>query len=94
MIQIAAGLVITADDSQYILGRPVKKRDGKIAVRSPRYYTNLSQAVRAAAVIAVRKKVAIEEITTLRDCINEMERIQREFEKLIEPLNMVDYCKD
>lgn len=30
MIQIAAGLVITADDSQYILGRPVKSETVKL----------------------------------------------------------------
>ena len=88
MIQLTDNLAITADDMQYIVCTPRQRADGRPVMRSPRYYTNLAQAVRAAVVRAIRQKVAGEEITTLRGCIDEMERLTREFEKLTEPLNM------
>lgn len=88
MIRLTDNLAITADDLQYIVGTPRQRADGRLVMRNPRYYTNLAQAVRAAVVRAVRQKVASEEITTLRGCIDEMERLTREFEKLTEPLNM------
>lgn len=88
MIQLTDKLAITADELQYIVGKPRRGADKALRMDNPRYYTNLAQAVRAAVVRAVRQKVASEEITTLRGCIDEMERLTREFEKLTEPLNM------
>lgn len=90
MIQLTDNLAITADDMQYIVCTPRQRPDGRLIMRNPRYYPNLAQAVQYAAVRALRQKVANEEITTLRGCIDEMEHLTREFQKLIEPLNKGD----
>ena len=87
MIQLTDNLAITADDMQYIVGKPRQKADGTFRIDSPRYYPNLAQAVQSAVMRALRQKVARDEITTLRGCIDEMEHLTREFQKLIEPLN-------
>lgn len=50
------------------------------------YYTTAAQAVRGALAITMRQRVADGSITTLRQFIEEQERLQDEFKRLLEPL--------
>ena len=55
--------------------------------RSPRYYTTLAQAVRAAVSATLRQKVAEDEITTLQEFIRQEKQLQEEFVKKLEVLD-------
>lgn len=91
MIQLTDKISIAADENQYIIGKPSQKPDkgGNMITRmnNPRYYTTLAAAIKSAVSEALRDGVADGNITTLRDFINEQQRIQDEFAKLIEPLD-------
>lgn len=90
MIQLTDKIAVTADENQYIVGRPRQKTDenGKETVRinNPCYYTTLAAAVKSVVAQAMRDNVADGSITTLRDFLTEQRRLQAEFTKLLEPL--------
>lgn len=90
MIQLTDKIVVTADEHQFIVGRPRQRtrKDGNqaIGIDSPSYFTSLSNAVKFAVTQSMRDSVANGTITTLREFIAEQERVQNEFARLLEPL--------
>ncbi len=94
MITLTDKLAVTADSECYMVGRPVEavqesggKRCKAPKLRSPRYYTTLTQAVRAAVSATLRQKVAEDEITTLQEFIRQEKQLQEEFVKKLEVLD-------
>ena len=86
MIYLTEKIAVTADQHQYIVGKPrLDARKGKMMDR-PRYYTTLPSAVKGAVLQAMRDKVADDEITTLREFLVEYQRITDEFAKQLAPL--------
>jgi len=90
MIKLSDDLVITSDDNQYIVGKP-RERLGKkgqkyIECYNPRYYTTFSATLRHAVDIIMRQKVAKDEITTLRDYVSELKRVQDDIAEKLKPL--------
>ncbi len=84
MIQLTKDLWMDADESQYIVGQP-RERPGKgTELRNPCYYPTVAQAVSAALQRALRKDVADGTITTLREFIQEQERLRTELETLLD----------
>ena len=86
MIQLTDNLVVTADQYQYIVGTPRTRPDKGITIDKPRYYTTLAGAVKAAVSQAMRDKVADGTVTTLRDWLDEYQKITDEFTERLEPL--------
>lgn len=94
MIQLTKDLAMSADENQYIVGTLNKKRcegvQGECKANkllNTRYYPTVAQAVAGALRRAVRQGVADGSITTLRQFIQEQERLQTELEKLVAPLD-------
>ena len=87
MIQLTKDLLLKADEHCYIVGKPVESRGKGTELRSPRYYTTVSQAVSNTLAIVLRQGVSDGSITTLRQFIQEQERLRRELENLVAPLD-------
>ena len=83
MIQITDNLAIIADANCYIVGKPVKKRDGSVFIRDPKYYSTIGQALRGTVNIALRTAVSDGTITTLRQFVNEHERLEGVLQDLL-----------
>ena len=92
MIKLNDDLVITADEYQYIVGRPRQRADkigGQVIwIDNPSYYSTIAGALKEAVAGAMRKSVANGNITTLHDFLVEQQRLQEDFAKLVEPLNV------
>lgn len=92
MIKLTDKLSVSADGNQYTLGTPVTTttKDGKTitTMRSPTYYTTMAGCLKAAASQALKHGVSDGEITTLRGFLSEEKRLQDEFAKLLEPLDI------
>lgn len=86
MIQLTDDLWMDADDHCYIVGKPWKRRRGVVELRMPTYYSTAEQAVYGALGHAMRKAVKDGSITTLRQFIQEQERLRSELENLIAPV--------
>lgn len=87
MIQLTQELAMTADEHGYIVGKPRQSADKVVRLDKPTYYPTAAQAVSSACARALRQGVADGTITTLRGVIQEQERLQAEFERLIAPLD-------
>lgn len=87
MIQPTKDLWMDADEHCYIVGKPRQSADKVVRLDKPTYYTTMAQAVSGACARAMRQGVADGNITTLREFIQEQERLQAEFERLILPLD-------
>ncbi len=93
MIQLTKDLAMIADDHCYIVGVLNKQRGedtqgGRKAsqILSPTYYPTAAQAVQGALNRVMRTAVKDGSITTLREFIQEQDRLRAELEKLIAPL--------
>lgn len=86
MIQLTKDFAMTADENQYIVGKPVERRGKGMELRNPRYYPTVAQAVSATVNLALRRAVEESEITTLREFIQKQEQLLAELETLIAPL--------
>ena len=83
MIRLTDEIAITADDMQYIVGRPYASPRGAVKIKNPKYYHKLSAALQQAVTDCVRAGVADERITELRQVVAEQARLEQEFsEKL------------
>ena len=83
MIRLTDEIAITADDMQYIVGRPYTSPRGAVKIKNPKYYHKLSAALQQAVTDCVRAGVADERITELRQVVAEQARLEQEFsEKL------------
>lgn len=87
MIQLTKDLAATADENQYIVGQPRQRVGRGTVLRNPRYYPTMARAVSGALSTALRQGVADGSITTLREFIQEQERLRGELEKLLAPLD-------
>lgn len=87
MIQLTKDLAMTADEHCYIVGKPRQGRGKGAELRSPTYHPTAAQAVSAALSRTMRQGVADGSITTLRQFIQEQERLRAELETLIAPLD-------
>lgn len=85
MIQLTDNLFVTADERNYIVGKPRGKASKGSLLLSP-YFTTMAQAVRYAVSQALKERVANDQITTLRQFLEEQERLQTDFIKKLEPL--------
>lgn len=77
------------EGAQYIVGKPttvVSKGVERVVMQKPRYYTNMSQLLRATVSQALKYSVQNDTITSLREYARELERLQDEFRRLLEPL--------
>lgn len=89
MIKLTDEIYVMSDVAQYIVGKPttaVSKGVERVVIQKPRYYTNMSQLLRATVSQALKYGVKNETITTLREYVKETERLQDEFRRLLEPL--------
>lgn len=83
MIRLTDEIAITADDMQYIVGRPYTSTRGEVKIKKPKYYNKLSAALQQAVTDCVRAGVADNRITELRQITAEQARLEQEFsEKL------------
>lgn len=82
MIQLTKNIWMTADERQYIIGKL-----GKDRLKSQRYYTDITLAVKDAISWELRMSVADEKITTLQQFIDEQERLTVEIQTALSPLN-------
>lgn len=86
MIQLTKDLWVKADDHCYIVGT-LRQRAGRgMVMDNQTYYTTMDQTAQGALRRAMRQGVKDNEITTLRQFIQEQERLQAELETLIAPL--------
>lgn len=90
MIQLTKDVVMTSDGTQYIVGSPRTRADKGIVLDKPRYYSTAAQAVRGALATVMRRMVADEDITTLRQFITKQKQLQEEFAQLVELLEGED----
>ncbi|WP_217959736.1 hypothetical protein [Acutalibacter muris] len=86
MIQLTKDLVMSADDYNYIVGKPVQREGRGVIIKNPRYYPTVAHAVRGALSLTMRQLVADEAITTLQEFIAEQERLYHELQEKIAPL--------
>ena len=89
MIKLKDEIYVMSDGAQYIVGKPItaiSKGVERVVMQKPRYYTNMTQLLRARGPQALKYGVKKETITTLREYVKETERLQNEFRRLLEPL--------
>lgn len=86
MIQLTDNLFVTADERNYIVGKPRGKASKGSLLLSPSYFTAMAQAVRCAVSQALKERAANGRITTLRQFVEEQDRLQADFMKKSEPL--------
>lgn len=86
MIQLTDNLFVTADERNYIVGKPRGKASKGSLLLSPSYFTAMAQAARCAVSQALKERAANGRITTLRQFVEEQDRLQADFMKKSEPL--------
>ena len=88
MIEISKDLVLVADGHCYAVGKPVKKQSGEFFIQKPRYYSTMGQTLRGCVSIALRNGVADGTITTLRQFMDEQQRLTDQIKVLLTPLEV------
>lgn len=78
MIHLIGNYYMTADKNAYTVAQAVQRDAGKVSMNRARYYTTLARAVTETAEIALRDKIAADEITTLHDAVEEFRRMKDE----------------
>ena len=86
MIQLTKDFAMTADNHCFIVGRPRQRVGKALEMLEPSYYTTAAQAVQGTLNRAMRQGVADGSITTLRQFIQEQERLKTELHSMIKPL--------
>lgn len=87
MIELGNGLVLTADEHCFIVGKPRKSRGKGCEIQNPTYYTTAEQAVHGTLLRAMRQAVADGSITTLREFLATQEKLQAEFQLTLASLD-------
>ena len=83
MIYLADEIAITADDMQYIVGRPYTSPSGAVKIKNPKYFHDLNAALQQAVADCIRAGVADNRITELRQVVAEQAWLEQAFsEKL------------
>lgn len=86
MIYITHKLAVTADEYQYIVGEPRERKGRGVELRHRRYYPTMALAIQGAISATLRQRVSEGAIDTLREFIQEEERLQNDFSQKLEPL--------
>lgn len=91
MIHFLRDFYINADRFGYTVGilsanneRERENRAKSIILRQSRYYTTLSVAVASTAEIALRDAIAVGEVQTLREAVEELRRIRDEIKAAVD----------
>ena len=87
MIELPEGLVIISDEYCYIVGNPRKSRGKGVEIKNPKYYAHIDQAIQGALALILRLKVKNEEITTLRQFLDEQASLNQELRDMLTPQN-------
>ena len=88
MIQISENLVIIADGHCYAVGKPVYRNCGETFIQKPKYYPTMAQTLRGSVSIALCNGVADGTITTLRQFLDEQQRLTDQIKVLLTPLEV------
>ena len=83
LIRLICGLALDADEYSFIVGKSRQRPGRGTILDRPRYYPSISQAAQGALEQALRQGVAVGEITTLGQFVQEQERLHRELEVLL-----------
>ena len=86
MIQLTKDFAMTADNHCFIVGRPRQRVGKALEMLEPSYYPTAVQAVQGTLNRVMRQGVADGSITTLRQFIQEQERLRGELQSVIKPL--------
>ena len=86
MIYLTGELAMDADSHCFIIGNPRTRPDKGPILDNPRYYSTAAQAVLSTVSRTMRQGVADGSITSLRQFIEEQQRLQAELERLVAPL--------
>ncbi|MFR8872571.1 MAG: hypothetical protein ACLVHV_03320 [Oscillospiraceae bacterium] len=87
MIELLGGYCIKSDRKQFIMGQTRKDKAGHTRFKEPHYFSTMQGAVKEAIRRLLCEKVAGDEITTLRQFVDEADRLKAEFKEIIEPLS-------
>lgn len=87
MINLCTGLVMTADEHCFVVGKPRKSRGKGCEIQHPTYYTTAAQAVQGALLRAMHQAAADGSVTTLREFLATQEKLQADLQRLIAPLD-------
>lgn len=93
MIKLFNKYAITTDEHQFILGTTyfsTSKKTGvaKELVKPIGYYANIDQAVKALINKCISEKIYSNEISTLKDFINEYDILHKKIDALLLPLKL------
>lgn len=77
---------MTADEHNYIVGKPTQRKGKGVELTNPTYYPTAAQAVYGALQRVLRQGVADGTITTLRQFVEGQEHQRAEMERLLAPL--------
>ena len=78
MLHVIGDLYLTANTNGFILGNPLQRDAGRISMEEARYFTDLPTAITAAVNLALRDEVQSERIQSLKEAVDEMQRIRDE----------------
>ena len=88
MIELLGGYCIKSDRKQFIMGQTRKDKAGHTRFKEPHYFSTMQGAVKEAIRRLLCEKVAGDEITTLRQFVDEADRLKAEIKEIIEPLSV------
>ena len=88
MIKLTEDLVLVADERCYVVGKPRQRPDKGILIDSSTYHTDISQAIQYAIRRSMRLAVKDERITTLRQFLDEQQRLTEQIRVLLAPLEV------
>lgn len=83
MIKLTDTLSMSADDSQYMVGKPytrTEKGESRMTLKDCKYFTSVSAALRYAVDYELRAGVVDGSITTMREYLAECERLYKNLE--------------
>lgn len=86
MIYLTDTLAIKADAHCYIVGKPATDATNRITMREATYHLTMDKAVENAILRLLRKDVADERITTLRQYADELESWRNRMAELLQPV--------
>ena len=87
MIELPEGLVIISGRALLHCGDLGKACGKGVEIKNPKYYAHIDQAIQGALALILRLKVKNEEITTLRQFLDEQANLNQELRDMPTPQN-------
>lgn len=90
MIKLTDTLSMSADDLQYMVGKPyirAGKGESRMTLKDCKYFTSVSAALRYAVDYELRTGVVDGSITTMREYLAECERLYKSLEEIFTGAN-------